>query len=184
MRTAPIAICLTILPLISCSSAPATRQPIIYAAGDKATIGPLVYNMTDGEFTQQLGDDPNSARAAQNRFYLLRLSVSNSGNEDKPIPAMMLVDDDGTAYNELSDGAGIPNWLGVVRKVGAAQTEQGYVAFDVPLKHYRLRLNDPLDEREVAIDVPFSFVHERGSNLLSTPAAPSAAPDIDLPSKK
>jgi hypothetical protein len=184
MRAAPIAICLTILPLISCSRAPANKQPVIYAAGDKATIGPLVYNMTDAEFTQQLGDDPNSARTAQHRFYLLKLSVSNSGNEDKPIPAMALVDDDGAAYNELSDGTGVPNWLGVVRKVAAAQTEQGNVAFDVPLKHYRLRLNDPLDEREVAIDVPLSFVHERGSNLLNNPAAPPPAPDITIPPKK
>lgn len=183
MRAAPIVICLTILPLISCSSAPANKQPVIYAAGDKATVGPLIYNMTDAEFTQQLGDDPNSARTAQNRFYLVKLSISNSGNEDKSIPAMALVDDDGTAYNELSDGAGVPNWLGVVRKVSAAQTEQGYVAFDVPLKHYRLRLNDPLDDREIAVDVPLSFVRDRGINLLNAPAAPPA-PDITIPLKK
>jgi len=169
MRPALLTISLLVLPLLSCSSGSSKKQAVIYAAGDKATIGALVYNLTDAETAQQLGDDTNSPRTPQNRFYLLKVSVSNSGNDDQPIPAMTLVDDAGETFNELSDGAGVPNWLGVVRKVGAAQTEQGYVAFDAPTKHYRLRLTDSLDDKEVAIDVPLTFVRERGNNLLTQP---------------
>jgi hypothetical protein len=181
MRAALLSIFLLVLPLVSCSSAPSKPQAVIYAAGDKATIGPLVYNLTDAETAQQLGDDPHSQRTPQNLFYLLKVSVSNAGNDDQPIPGMTLVDEAGETFNELSDGAGVPNWLGIVRKVGPAQTEQGYVAFDAPTKHYRLRVTDSLDDKEVAIDVPLTFVRERGNNLLQQPA--TAADEIAIPKK-
>ena len=58
----------------------------IYAAGDKATIGSLVYNLTDAESTPALGDDPSSPRTPTNRFYLIKVSVSNSGADDQPMP--------------------------------------------------------------------------------------------------
>jgi len=142
-------------------SANKKEAAVIYAAGDKATIGPLVYNVTDAEINPQLGDDPASARAAHDRFYLVKVAVTNSGNEDQPIPAMTLVDDTGQNFTELADGANVPNWLGVVRKVAASQTEQGYVVFDAPIRHYRLRLNDPLDDKEIAIDVPLNFARQQ-----------------------
>ncbi|MDP9053836.1 MAG: DUF4352 domain-containing protein [Acidobacteriota bacterium] len=146
------------LGFTGCSSLAPKSTPTIYAAGDKASAGSLLYNLTDAESVQQLGDDPSRPRTPKDRFYLIKVSVSNSGSEDQPIPAMTLVDDSGQTYPELADGSGVPNWLGVVRKVGAAQTEQGNVVFDAPMKHYRLRLNDALDEKEIAIDVPVSFV--------------------------
>jgi hypothetical protein len=148
------------LTLAGCSRS-SKNQPVIFAAGDKATVGPLVFSVTDTERTQALGDDPNTARTAQNRFYLVKVSVLNSGGEDQPIPAMTLVDDQGQSYPELADGTNVPNWLGVVRKVGPAQTEQGIVVFDAPTKHYRLRLTDPFDEKEISIDIPLDFAHEQ-----------------------
>jgi hypothetical protein len=39
-----------------------------------------------------------------------------------------------------------------------------------------LRLNDPLDEKEIAIDVPLSFVHERLKNVDTAPGAPAELP--------
>jgi hypothetical protein len=159
----------------------AKNVPVIYAAGDKATVGPLVYNVVDTELADQLGDNPNNERTPQDRFFLVKVSISNSSPEDQPIPAMTLVDDAGHNYTELADGAGVTNWLGVVRKVAPTQTEQGYVLFDAPTKHYRLRLNDPLDEKEFAIDVPLSFVHEQLRGVDTSAAdAPAESP---LPKK-
>jgi len=158
------------------------NQPVIYAAGDKATVGPLVYNVTDTEVAEKLGDDPNNERTPQDRFYLVKVSISNSGSGDEPIPAMTLVDDGGHSYTELSDGTGVSNWLGVVRKVGPTQTEQGIVLFDAPTKHYRLRLNDAFDEKEIAIDVPLSFVHEQLRNVDTSQGA-SAPTELPLPKK-
>lgn len=166
------AFCLSILALAlsGCSSLTSKSKPTIYAAGDKATIGPLVYSVTDTVVTQQLGDDPNSARTAQNRFYLVKVSISNSSTEDQPVPAMSLVDDDGQNYSELADGTSVPGWLGVVRKVSPSQTEQGNVIFDAPNRHYRVRLTDPLDEKEVAIDMPLDFVRDQLKSLQPTPS--------------
>jgi hypothetical protein len=157
-------------------------QPVIYAAGDKATVGPLIYNVNDTEVTEKLGDDPNNERLPQDRFYLVKVSVSNSGPDDQPIPAMTLVDDAGHSYTELGDGAGVANWLGVVRKVGPTQTEQGVVLFDAPTRHYRLRLNDPLDEKEIAIDVPLNFIHDQLKSVDTSQGA-SAPAELPLPKK-
>ena len=156
------------------------NQPVIYAAGDKATVGPLVYNVVDTELADQLGDNPNNERTPQDRFFLVKVSISNSSADDQPIPAMTLVDDAGRSYTELADGTGVPNWLGVIRKVRPTQTEQGVVLFDAPTKHYRLRLNDPLDENEIAIDVPLSFLHEQLRNVDTAPGGPAELP---LPKK-
>jgi hypothetical protein len=175
----------TTLATTGCSMfSKAKNEPVIYAAGDKATVGPLIYNVTDTEVAEQLGDDPEHERTPQDRFFLVKVSVSNSGPDEQNIPAMTLVDDAGHSYTELPDGAGVSNWLGVVRKVGPTQTEQGVVLFDAPTKHYRLRLNDPLDEKEIAIDVPLSFVHEQLRNVDTSGTPGAATPPLDLPVPK
>jgi hypothetical protein len=181
MRSALVCISLFAATLTGCSGiSSSNNKPVIFAAGDKATVGHLVYSVTDTEMAQQLGDDPATARTPQNRFFLVKVSISNSGSEEQPIPAMTLVDDAGQNYAELADGTNVTNWLGVVRRVGAAQTEQGVVLFDAPTKHYRLRLNDPFDEKEIAIDVPLDFAHEQ---LKSIQTAPSAPAELSIPKK-
>ena len=185
MRRAILSIPFICIAFWSCSSSASKNRPTIYQAGDKATVGSLVYNITDAERTQQLGEDGPAARTSKDRFYLIRVSVSNSAADEAPIPAMTLVNESGQSYPELSDGAGIPNWLGVVRKVGPAQTESGYVAFDAPITHYRLRLTDPFDEKEVAIDIPLGFVRD-GKIAPATPAPGSPSPadtPLQLPKK-
>ena len=182
MRGALLGISLLSLAVISIETTGCSRssknQPVLYAAGDKATVGSLIYSVTDTEVAQELGDDPNNSRTPQNRFFLVKVAISNSGSDAQPIPALTLVDDAGQNYTELADGTNVPNWLGVIRKVEPAQTEQGVVVFDAPTKHYRLRLNDALDEKEIAIDVPLNFVHERVEDLVpaSNPPAEPAAP--------
>src|SRR5580704_3227799 len=164
-----------------CSASSSKKESTIYPAGEKAVVGPLTYSITDTEMTQTLGDDPATARNAQERFYLVKVTVSNSSSNDQPIPAMTLVDDQGHSIAELADGANVTNWLGDVRKVAPTQTEQGVVVFDAPTKHYRLRLNDPFDEKEISIDVPLDFVHEQ---LNSIQSSPSELPDVAAPKKK
>ena len=159
------------LLVCGCSNAP-KKELVTFPAGEKATVGPLIYNVIDTEVLTQLGDDPNNIRTPQNRFYLVQMSVSNSSSNDVPIPDLTLVDDSGQQYPELADGTDVPNWLGVVRKVGAAQTEQGTVVFDAPAKHYRLRLTDETEAREISVDVPLNFfVHEQPPDIGTTPAA-------------
>jgi hypothetical protein len=161
----------------ACSSAdkPAAK---IYAAGEKAGVGPLTYAVVDTQIYPQLGDDPATARTPVNRFFVVQISVSNSSNADVPVPALTLVDDSGKTYSELSDGTGVTNWLGLIRKVEAGGTQLGNIVFDAPSRHYRLRFTDELEPAEISVDLPLSFVHEQiGDMKNALDPSQTAAPD-------
>jgi len=165
-----------------CSSV-AKKESQVFPAGEKVTVGPLVYSVIDSQVLTQLGDDAATARTPQNRFYVMTISVSNSSSEDTPIPGLTLVDDAGKEYPEAADGTNVPNWLGVVRKAGGAQTEQGDILFDAPAQHYRLRLTDETDSRELSIDVPLTYVHEQLKEVPQTPQSGAVQPFM-IPQKK
>jgi hypothetical protein len=151
--------------LISCSGTPA-RRTFTYMNGDKASVDRLTFSVVENQVYTRLGTDQN-ARLPQNRFYVVDLSVFNSGSSDAAIPAMTLVDDSGKTYDELTDGSGVPRWLGVIRHVGANQTETGAVVFDAPASHYKLKLTDDTDPQDVFIDLPLSFVNEQMKKQVS-----------------
>ena len=145
----------------------------LYSAGEKAEVGKLSYSLVDSQIFQQLGDDPANARMPQNRFIVVQVSVLNAGNEETSIPGMTLVDDSGQTYNELPDGTGVSQWLGVLRRVAANQTETGTIVFDAPSKHYRLRLTDEFSPDEVSIDMPLSFIHEQMRHMTDSAEGPA-----------
>ena len=164
--------------LIACSGTPA-RRTFTYMNGDKASVDRLTFSVVDNQVFTRLGTDQN-ARLPQNRFYVVDLSVFNSGSGDAAIPAMTLVDDSGKTYDELTDGSGVARWLGVVRHVAANQTETGAVVFDAPASHYKLKLTDDTDPQDVFIDLPLSFVNEQMKKQLSEGTSDvQQAPDIE-----
>jgi hypothetical protein len=176
-----LGLALTSMALLAACSSSGKKDNKLFAAGEKAGVGPLTYAVVDTQIFPQLGDDLATARTPVNRFYVVQLSVSNSSNADVPIPALTLVDDSGQTYTELSDGTGVTNWMGVVRKVKPGDTEIGNIVFDAPSKHYRLRFTDDLDPAEIAIDLPLNFVHEQVGDIKTTldpsqTAAPTAPP--------
>jgi hypothetical protein len=175
MRSALLCITLTSLVVTGCSRS-SEKKASTTPSGEKAIIGPLAYSVVDTEIIPQLGEDPASARTPEHRFYLVKVSVSNSGSTDVPIPGMTLVDDAGQSYPELADGKNVPTWLGVVRKAESAKTELGNVVFDAPAKHYRMKLTDDLDEKDVFIDIPLNFVHEQMKDLQTVPNASEDLP--------
>ena len=149
------------------------RQTKVYQAGEKATSGGLTYAVIDTQIHTRLGDDPQNPRIPQNRFYTVQIAVSSGNNTEVPIPGMTLVDDSGKSYPELGDGTGVQHWLGVLRKVAPAQTERGYVVFDAPAAHYKLKVSDDLDADDVFIDLPLNFVNEQMNSETATPMNPA-----------
>jgi len=143
----------------------------LFNAGEKVKIGNLIYSLVDTEIVQRLGDDPTTARTPENRFIILHLTVFNSGNDEQPIPGVTLVSDSGQTYNELSDGSGVQDWMGMVRKVAANQTESGTIVFDAPTKHYRVRLTDEFSP-DISIDMPVTFMHEQLEHMKTQTDAP------------
>jgi hypothetical protein len=122
----------------------------------------------------QLGDDAQP-RVPKERFLLVQVAVTNSSNVDNPIPAIELVSDSGKTYDELADGTGVPNWLGIIRHVPAGLTERGEVLFDAPAAHYKLKFSDEAADTEVMVDLPLSYMHERMDDV--------NIPTADLPSE-
>lgn len=161
------------LLLVGCSSTP-SRVVKIYQSGEKAEHNKLTYSVVDAQIFTRLGEDP-TPRVPQNRFFVVQVSVSNSGNQPANIPGMYLVDDTGKVYPELADGTGVPRWLGVVRSVDPVQTESGFVIFDAPAAHYKLRLTDETDDADVFVDMPLNFLHEQmNGTTVATPESISA----------
>jgi hypothetical protein len=170
------------IAITGCSSGPKARETKTFAAGEKATVDRLTYSVVDTEIHTRLGSDPDP-RIPQNRYFLVQVAVSNSSNEDLSIPSMTLVDDSGKTYPELADGTGVPKWLGVLRKVSPGQTEQGFVVFDAPAQHYRIRLTDDTSESDVYTDIPLSFLHEQQANDSPGTPIPTASPAPGAPKK-
>ena len=127
--------------------------------GDRVTAGSLVYNVFEAQWKAQLGQGPDT-RVPKDRFFLIRLSVVNSGSTDLMVPALTLVDDAGQTYPELSNGDQVPEWTGYLRRVKPAETLQGNVVFDVPPKRYRLRVSDENSQKSRDIEIPLTFASD------------------------
>lgn len=166
--------------LSGCGSAP-VKTVRTYPSGDKATAGPIIYNVLDVHIQPRLGEDPTTARTPQNRFFLVKISASNSSSTEVSIPALTLIDDHGKAWPEIADGTNVPDWIGVLRRIDPGGTDTGVVVFDAPAQHYRLRLTDETEE-DIGIDVPLTFVNESSAPDLPTPDAGPAP--IQVPNKK
>jgi hypothetical protein len=142
--------------LLSCSSGDRAEAPHTYQMGDRVTTGHMIYTVSERQWHTEFGSGPD-ARLPQNRFYLLHVSVVNSGGTEAIIPKTELVDDSGTSYPESTDGEGVQDWIGNARQAPPSETVQGYILFDVPPKHYKLKVMGE-EERQVAlVDIPLTF---------------------------
>jgi len=130
-----------------------------YNLGDRVQLGPLVYHVIEAEWKSQLGEFP-SLRMPERSFLIIRLSVTNGGGQTVMIPQAKLENSNGETFQELTDGAGLANWLGLLRNLKPAATERGELLFDVPANTYRLRLiqgDDPERDRVSYVKIPLSF---------------------------
>jgi hypothetical protein len=115
--------------------------PQEYPMGEKVTLGPLTYNVIENNWYSQLGDGFN-LRSPQQRFMTVTLSITNGGGGDVAVPLLSLENSDGQNFVEQDSGDGLQNWMGLLRNIAPAQTQEGKILFDVPLASYRLRLTD------------------------------------------
>jgi hypothetical protein len=122
--------------------------------GEKAEVGSFVYQAIDTSWPMTLAE-----RTPKERFFVVRMTITNTGGTDTTIPGFEVVDDQGNSYPESADGAGLEKWLGMSRKIRVAGTEQADILFDVPPKHYRLRVADENDNF-MYIDIPLNLNSE------------------------
>jgi hypothetical protein len=76
------------------------------------------------------------------------------------VPNLVLEDDNGKTYPELSSGEGVPQYIGYLRSVKPADSAQGNALFDAPPRHYKMKISDETGEKIAYIDIPLTFVSE------------------------
>jgi hypothetical protein len=127
-----------------------------YSLGEKVAIGHIIYTVYETQWVPQFGEGP-AARVPQHRFFLVRMAAVNSGGAELIVPNVSVEDDKGKSYPELSNGDGVPDWIGYLRQVKPAESTQGNLLFDAPPAHYKLRVTDEDGEHAAFIDIPLSF---------------------------
>ncbi len=144
--------------LASCSSTRLGTK--VYQMGQRAELGSIVYTLLEAQWKTQLGEAPG-ARIPGQRFLLLRVSVTNGSPQKVAIPLMALIAPGGEVYNELTEGEGVSDWLGMLRHLEPVESVAGWVLFDVPRGSYRLRVSDDAFDPEAVkaalIEVPLQF---------------------------
>ena len=127
--------------------------------GELTTVGPVIYNVLETEWRTDIGESLQQ-KIPEHKFLLIRLTITNSGNQDVAVPLLSLEDHEGNSYLEVSDVEGVQGWPGLLRILEPASTIQGVIVFDVPSGEYRLRVTDAgeLDkERTALIMIPMSL---------------------------
>jgi hypothetical protein len=127
--------------------------------GEKVFIGHLIYTVYETQWLTQIGQEPAS-RIPQNRFFLVRMSVVNSGGGTVISPHVTIEDGKGNQFEEVSNGEGVPQWIGYLRQVQPAESSSGNVVFDAPPARYQLRVADEGESKFALIDLPLTFAAE------------------------
>lgn len=158
-----------------------------FQMGERVSVGAVTYVILNSEWKTSLGEGLET-RTPTNRFLLLHVTITNGSSGDLHIPLLQLLDARGQEYGELQEGKGIPSWLGLLRKIGGAQTEDGYIAFDAPMGPVKLKVTDAGDlenEKVALIDVPVRLEADAkglpDAPLTATPIGPTANPVQQTP---
>jgi hypothetical protein len=153
------------LSLSSCSRDGAETDARIKQAGktfkmgEKAPVGPLTYTVLEATYFTQLSEGGKS-RLPEKRFLVIRLAITNGSGKEAELPLFRLLDEQGSEISEVQDAGFLPGWLGIIRRIGPTQTEEGRILFDVSPKLYKLEVTDgaePGKEQLALVEIPIDF---------------------------
>ncbi len=148
----------SVLILGSCGAKGPEKQHA-FQMGEKMQVGPFIYNVLETKWVPQLGDMFTQRVPAQ-RFLLVRLTVTNAGGKEEAIPLLKVENRQGQDFQEDQNGQGVDGWLGILRNLAPAATEEGWILFDVPPNSYSLRCSgggDIENEQSLLIELPFNM---------------------------
>lgn len=147
----------------------------VHPMGTPIEVGGLSYTVLGTEWRDDLQTD-FGPRKPQHRFLLVTVSITNNGPQDANAPLLAVVGADGRETLELDKGDGVPQWLGLIRRIGSTQTQTGVLLFDVPPGDYRLRVSSGGDvehEKTALIALPYR-VEAPGARPQVEPQMPSS----------
>ncbi len=144
--------------LSDCSTGGALAGAKLYRMGERVVVGQLIYTVLETEWMSAIG-----SRVPKNKFLAVRVTINNSGNTERAVPLLELVDAKNTDILESSEGDGLDEWFGILRSLAATETAQGRLLFDVPQANYKLRVTDggePGSEVTALVDIPLQIREE------------------------
>jgi hypothetical protein len=137
---------------------PAQPPKLEFRIGDAAAAGSLTYNVVEARWVSQLDAFP-TPRIPERNFLLVRILITNGSGTEVGIPFMKLINSNGDTFTESENGAGVDHWLGLIRRINPAQSDDGWLLFDVPTNSYKLGVSDGAVENEhvALISIPLSM---------------------------
>jgi hypothetical protein len=127
--------------------------------GERVQVGPVIYTVLEADWHNDLGIG-SKVRIPQGKFCVLRLTMTNAGNKEATVPLLHLEDEQHGSFLELTDGQGVEEWMGILRTLNPAETQQGRIVFDVRPGTYSLRVTDgaePDRERTELVAIQFKI---------------------------
>src|SRR4051812_25037041 len=92
--------------LSGCSSGnPLASSGKLYRMGERVVVGQLIYTVLETEWLSAIG-----SRVPKNKFLSVRLTINNSGNTERSVPLLELIDTKGGTTLESSEGEGLEEW--------------------------------------------------------------------------
>jgi hypothetical protein len=155
----PCALALTVVGLtLSSACKPHAASVGESRMGEPAVAGRLTFNVVEARWRSQLDAFPTPRMPGRN-FLMLKLTVTNGGGQPVALPYLKVENSSGEIFSEVENGAGVDNWFGMFRRIQPAQTEEGWLLFDVPTNSYKLRVtNGAVEDEQVAyISIPLNM---------------------------
>lgn len=143
-----------VLLTAGCSS---KTKALTLPIGEKVQVGKLSYQAIDANWQPEV---PGMRQPPKNRVLQIHISVTNSGAEEISVPMLRLHDAAGNEISEIMELEGNTRWLGMIRRMQPALTEDGLIYFDVPVGTYKLEVvdNSLADNEQTAfIEIPASL---------------------------
>jgi hypothetical protein len=164
--------------LSGCGDTKRARQEQKYQMGQVVSLGSLSYTAVETEWRDFL-DGQEGRRLPKSQFLLIKVVVTNGGGGEVSLPLLTLIDAKGASHLEEDKGDGVPQWLGLLRLLKPAESEEGTLLFDVPPGSYRLRVStggDPEKELAGLVEIPYQLDNVRSPSsdlpMAPTPVAP------------
>ena len=128
-----------------------------FGMGEDANAGKLTYTVVESEWKQAL-DGTSGQRLPKNQFLLLNLNITSRADAEVGVPLLSLIGKDGAEFREEDKGEGVPQWLGLLRRLAPTETMSGRIVFDVPPGGYKLRISSggaAETETSALVEIPY-----------------------------
>lgn len=171
------ALALALAAAAACGQRNATQTQIQFRMGEPLFVRPFTYTVLETRWKPQLGE-LFSLQIPQHQFLMIRLSITNSGGSPAAAPLLTLAGTTGAVFQEHQKGEGVDHWLGLLRNIGPAQTEEGWIVFDVPPNNYTLRCyGEVTDDGEQMgqFQIPLNLESMNENPAVEIPEMPSPA---------